>query len=107
MESDIARAALDSLNPLFKLRYSASHRQLYNLIYRLTPIDDYNPDWAIVFHVQDAFGEVREKLYLVRETKGTDDLDWPSTANRDSGQRIAVAVLGDFARNDEVRTGSH
>jgi type III restriction enzyme len=42
MESDIAREALASLNPLFKLRYSASHRRLYNLIYRLTPIDAYN-----------------------------------------------------------------
>ncbi len=38
-----------------------------------TPIGDYNPDWAIVFHVQDAFGEVREQLYLVRETKGSTD----------------------------------
>ena len=42
MESEIARAALARLNPLFKLRYSASHRALYNLIYRLTPIDAYN-----------------------------------------------------------------
>ena len=42
MESEIAREALASLNPLFKLRYSASHRRPYNLIYRLTPIDAYN-----------------------------------------------------------------
>jgi type III restriction enzyme len=38
-----------------------------------TPIGDYNPDWAIVFHIQDEFGEAREKLYLVRETKGATD----------------------------------
>jgi type III restriction enzyme len=38
-----------------------------------TPIGDYNPDWAVVFFVQDQFGETREKLYLVRETKGTPD----------------------------------
>ena len=38
-----------------------------------TPIGDYNPDWAVVFHVQDQFGEEREKLYLVRETKGSVD----------------------------------
>ena len=38
-----------------------------------TPIGDYNPDWAIVYHKQDQFGEVREKLYLVRETKGSVD----------------------------------
>lgn len=42
MESDIAKQALASLQPLFKLRYSASHRQLYNLVYRLTPVDAYN-----------------------------------------------------------------
>jgi len=38
-----------------------------------TPIGDYNPDWAVVFYVQDEYGEVREKLYLVRETKGSSD----------------------------------
>ena len=42
MESEIAKQALASLNPLFKLRYSASHRRLYNLVYRLTPVDAYN-----------------------------------------------------------------
>jgi type III restriction enzyme len=40
-----------------------------------TPIGDYNPDWAVVFHVQDEFGQTREKLYLVRETKGSLDED--------------------------------
>jgi type III restriction enzyme len=38
-----------------------------------TPIGEYNPDWAVVFWKQDEFGEVQEKLYLVRETKGTLD----------------------------------
>lgn len=42
MESELAKTSLASLNPLFKLRYSASHRELYNLIYRLTPVDAYN-----------------------------------------------------------------
>ena len=42
MESDLAREALDSLQPLFRLRYSASHRALYNLVHRLTPVDAYN-----------------------------------------------------------------
>jgi type III restriction enzyme len=38
-----------------------------------TPIGSYNPDWAIVYAVQDAFGEEQERLYLVRETKGALD----------------------------------
>lgn len=34
-----AKAAIRSLNPLFVLRYSATHKQAYNMIYRLTPVD--------------------------------------------------------------------
>ncbi len=34
-----AKAAIRSLNPLFVLRYSATHREGYNKIYRLTPVD--------------------------------------------------------------------
>ena len=41
MESESRIAALASLHPLFALRYSATHRNPYNLIYRLTPYDAY------------------------------------------------------------------
>ena len=34
-----AKAAIKSLSPLFVLRYSATHKQAYNMIYRLTPVD--------------------------------------------------------------------
>jgi type III restriction enzyme len=33
---------IEQLNPLFVLRYSATHRDYYNLVYRLTPYDAYN-----------------------------------------------------------------
>ncbi len=40
----------------------------------MTPIGEYNPDWAIVMRGTDHLGEpTEEKLYLVRETKGTFD----------------------------------
>ena len=42
METDIRRNAIDSLNPLCTLRYSATHKHLYNLLYRLTPVDAYD-----------------------------------------------------------------
>jgi type III restriction enzyme len=42
MESGPARAAIESLNPMCTLRYSATHRNLYNLIYRLSPVDAYD-----------------------------------------------------------------
>ena len=41
MESENRIAALASLHPLFALRYSATHRNPYNLIYHLTPYDAY------------------------------------------------------------------
>ena len=42
METDIRREAIASLWPLFKLRYSATHRDLKHLVYRLTPVDAYD-----------------------------------------------------------------
>ena len=41
MESERSVAALAALHPLFALRYSATHRNPYNLVYRLTPFDAY------------------------------------------------------------------
>lgn len=42
METDIRRDAIASLNPLCTLRYSATHKNPYNLLYRLTPVDAYD-----------------------------------------------------------------
>lgn len=42
METEIRREAIASLWPLFKLRYSATHRDLKHLVYRLTPVDAYD-----------------------------------------------------------------
>lgn len=42
MESQAARAAIASLNPLCTLRYSATHRYAYNLVYRLGPVAAYD-----------------------------------------------------------------
>lgn len=36
-----AKEAIASLNPLCKLRYSATHRETYNLMYKLDPVDAY------------------------------------------------------------------
>lgn len=37
-----AKSAIRTLNPLFTLRYSATHRQSPNLVYRLSPVDAYH-----------------------------------------------------------------
>ncbi|MCJ7584062.1 MAG: DEAD/DEAH box helicase family protein, partial [Anaerolineales bacterium] len=41
MESELRIQALAALDPLFALRYSATHRTTPNLVYRLTPFDAY------------------------------------------------------------------
>lgn len=42
MESDLSQEAITSLNPLCTLRYSATHRNPYNLVYRLDPVKAYD-----------------------------------------------------------------
>lgn len=42
METDLAKQAIDSLNPLFVLRYSATHKNPYHKIYSLNPIEAYH-----------------------------------------------------------------
>ena len=38
---DLNTSAIKKLNPIFKIRYSATHAELHNLMYRLTPMDAY------------------------------------------------------------------
>ena len=41
MESELRIKALAALDPLFALRYSATHRNPYNIVYRLSPFEAY------------------------------------------------------------------
>lgn len=58
-----------------------------------TPVGEYSPDWAILY---DQGGV--ERLYLVRETKGTlnlDDLDWDEAMRiRFARKHFAIAPAG-------------
>jgi type III restriction enzyme len=42
METDIRKRAISNLNPLCTLRYSATHTNLYNLMYSLNPVKAYD-----------------------------------------------------------------
>lgn len=50
--TDTAKKAIAALNPLCTLRYSATHKELYNLMYRLTPVDAYQEN--LVKHIEVA-----------------------------------------------------
>jgi len=42
METDIRKKAIQNLNPACTLRYSATHTNIYNLVYRLSPVKAYD-----------------------------------------------------------------
>lgn len=76
MESEGRVRALAALCPLFALRYSATHRNPYNLVYRLTPFEAYRQ--GLVKHIEvasvvkeDDFNQVFLRLDEVRSDKKT------------------------------------
>lgn len=66
MESEIAVAALAALNPLFALRYSATHRHPYNVVYRLLPAEAYRQGLVKKIEVDSVVREKEENLPYLR-----------------------------------------
>jgi type III restriction enzyme len=74
LESPQSKAAISKLNPLCTLRYSATHRNPYNLLYRLTPVQAY--ELNLVKHIEvdsvledPDFNQPYVKLLDVKPTK--------------------------------------
>lgn len=76
MESELLLKALAALDPLCALRYSATHRNPYNLVYRLTPYEAYRQrlvkriEVAAVVNDNDA-NRVFVRLLAVKTEKRT------------------------------------
>ncbi len=90
METVQARRAIESLNPLCTLRYSATHRNLYNQLYRLDPVkaydlklvkrievdsvleeEDFNKPYIRVVSIKAAKSRITARLEIdVRESSG-------------------------------------
>lgn len=73
--TDNAKKAIASLNPLFVLRYSATHREKINLLYRLTPVDAYQMGLVKQISVSSnqvagGFNQPYVKLLSVSNDKG-------------------------------------
>lgn len=69
MESTGSKQALARLNPLIALRYSATHRDPYNRVYRLTPFDAYRQGLVKKIEVASVVAEDDENQPFVRVTK--------------------------------------
>lgn len=57
METENRLAALDSLNPLFTLRYSATHKNSRHKVYSLNPVEAYNQKLVKQIVVQSVLAE--------------------------------------------------
>jgi len=66
MESEKAIAALATLDPLFALRYSATHRNPYNVVYRLTPAEAYRQGLVKKIEVDSVVRENEENRPYLR-----------------------------------------
>ena len=66
MESKLSIEALAALYPLFALRYSATHRNPYNLIYRLTPFEAYRQNLVKRIEVDSVVKENDANLVYAR-----------------------------------------
>jgi len=86
MESELRVKALSALYPLFALRYSATHRNPYNLIYRLTPYDAYRQGLVKRIEVASVVKEDDANQVFLR-------LDSISTQKNTITARIAVHKL--------------
>lgn len=78
-----AKEAINTLNPLFILRYSATHRNPYNLLYKLDPIKAYEMKLVKRIEVDsvtsdDDFNDAFLKLESV-DIQGAYQQSWPFT----------------------------
>ncbi len=65
---------LESLNPLFTLRYSATHKQLYNQVYRLDSFDAFQENLVKKIEVKTVHGTMPKDFPYIRYSAFTTDL---------------------------------
>jgi len=100
MESELRIQALAALDPLLALRYSATHRNPYNLIYRLTPFEAYRQGLVKRIEVAGVEKEADENQTFLR-------LDEVRTEKKTLTARIAVHKLMKDGRVKEQVVTAH
>lgn len=75
MGGEATKNKLNKFNPLFTLRYSATHNDIINLIFRYTPIDAYNDNYVKKIEVLSVYGnpKLNIKAYVEVQEIGNDN----------------------------------
>ena len=94
MGSDLSKEALRALHPLFALRYSATHKEIFNLVYRLTPFDAYQRGLVKRIQVDGVFEQhnLAAGTVILREVKTSPLRAVVQTLGMDKGQVRPVDV---------------
>jgi len=102
METDIRKKAIENLHPACTLRYSATHLNLYNLVYSLDPVKAY--DLGLVKQIEvdsvfaeDNYNDAFVSLESVNATKTRTSAKLRIDVNQDSGvtKKSVTAKVGD------------
>lgn len=104
METEKRKEAIESLNPLCTLRYSATHKNYYNLLYKLDPVDAY--DLGLVKKIEvdsivseDAFNSAYLKLLKI-EHKGKSGLVAKFEIDKDDARGLQRGVITTTSGNN-------
>lgn len=76
MDAEKTKESIERLQPLYKIRYSATHKEFFNLIYRLTPYDSYQQNLVKkieVLTVVEKNDEATLKIELSNTQNGAGD----------------------------------
>lgn len=111
METDIRKKAIANLKPLCTLRYSATHRYLYNLVYRLDPVTAY--DLGLVKQIEvdgitadDNYNAAFIQLDSIKQAKTTISARVKIYANQPKGvalKTVTVNLGDDLYRHSNER----
>ena len=107
MGSDLSKSALATLHPLFALRYSATHKEIYNLVYRLTPFDAYQRGLVKRIQVDGVFEQhiLDSGTVILREVKTSPLRAVVQTTALIQGQIRPVEV--ELKQGDNLFTKTH
>ncbi|MFH2069642.1 MAG: DEAD/DEAH box helicase family protein [Elusimicrobiota bacterium] len=102
METEIRKTAIANLNPLCTLRYSATHTNLYNLVYQLNPVKAY--DMGLVkqievdsIYAENDFNRAFIQLENLKSTKTKTSVQLKIDVNTEKGvvRKSVSAKIGD------------
>lgn len=111
METEIRKKAIEKLNPLCTLRYSATHTNLYNLMYSLNPVKAY--DLGLVKQIEvdsvvseNAMNEAFVQLENITATKTKINAKIKIDCNTDKGvvkKSVAIKTGDDLYKQSGHR----